>query len=202
MRRIGFDVKMSPDATRLVEEGVIERTIQEATLLAEKLAGDKGQRHLVSLGEGQRRGPRLQPTKDGSIVAVLDLRPPAANAAEVEQTDKGAGAKATRAEKSGRLGRGRYAGDCPAPLELIDLDVLPADGMFKRHDGPAAIPIFRIYDEYGDRADELVRLLRSIRDEDVLVLQVPNEGEPEVIPLCIALWRRMLFTGQGWKTRQ
>lgn len=173
LRRIWGNAKLDKDATRIVEEGLLERTIQEATLLAEAL-GDKGQRHVLPLSEVERDGSYLQPTRDGQVVAVLDLRPTAPVASE------------------GKLDRGL------APLVAADLNRF-ADGMLKRHDAMPTIPLFRIQEEYGERADELTQLLRSVVDEDVLVLQSP-EGEALAVPLAVALWRRLLFTGRGWKT--
>lgn len=172
LRRIWGNAKLDKDATRIVEEGLLERTIQEATLLAEAL-GDKGQRHILPLSEVERDGSYLQPTRDGQVVAVLDLRPSAE-------------------PSEGKLDRGL------APLVVADLDRL-GDGMLKRHDAMPTIPLFRIQEEYGERADELTQLLRSVVDADVLVLQSP-EGEALTVPLAVALWRRLLFTGRGWKT--
>lgn len=175
LRRIWGDVNVGPEATRIVEEGVLERTVQEATLLAEALAGDEGQRHILSLSEVERKGPRLQPTEDGEIVAILDLRLTSEPGAKLERDSK------------------------PTPLVAEDLSSLATDGMLKRHGGVPSIPFFRLREEYGDRATELEKLLRSVKDEDVLILQAPHFGEPLSVPLAIALWRRLLFTGRGWK---
>lgn len=165
---------MSPDTTRLIEEGVLERAVQEATLLAERLG--PGQRHVLPLSEVQRVGPRLQPTADGDVVAVLDLRALPVRGESVRTHEL-------------------------VPLTAADLGSLPVDGMLKRADGVPAIPVFRIHEQFGPRTDELAGLLRSVCDEDVLVLQAPHAGDAEAIPLAVALWRRLLFTGHGWKVR-
>lgn len=172
---------MHPEATRMVEEGVLERTLQEAILLAEALAGDTGQRHILSLSEVQRKGPLIQGTEDGKVVAIVDLR--------------------SSFEEPTALGPDKNRK--PTPLRTEDLSSLATRGMLKRRSGVPGIPLFRLreaaYGEPCERVEELERLLRSVKDEDVLILQAPRSGDPLAIPLAVALWRRLLFTGQGWK---
>lgn len=190
------NASVSADVPRLVCEGLAERVVQEATLLADALAGDGAQRHVLGLADAVRAGPRIQPTRDGHIVALLDMRVPDAQPAADPTTHAAESFKAAKARRQ------RYAGTEPAPLTLDDVAALPEDGMLSRHDGPATIPLLSVHGLCGERAAEAVRLLRAVRDEDVLVLHVPSDGEPLANPLLIALWRRLLLTGRGWKTKQ
>ncbi|EJT50915.1 hypothetical protein A1Q1_07888 [Trichosporon asahii var. asahii CBS 2479] len=155
--------------------------MSEAILLAEALAGDAGQRHILSLSEVQRKGPLIQGTEDGKVVAIVDLR--------------------SSFEEPTALGPDKDRK--PTPLRTEDLSSLAPRGMLKRRSGVPGIPLFRLreaaYGEPCERVEELERLLRSVKDEDVLVLQAPRSGDPLAIPLAVALWRRLLFTGQGWK---
>lgn len=164
---------MSPDIVRLIDEGLVERVVQEATLLA-KRAG-KGQRHLIPVSEVVMTRRRVERTRDGQVLAILDLVP----------KDPPLGAESAAQPSAGKA--------APASPEIE---------MLFRHDGPEAIPRYNIPELYGERAEELVRLLRGVLDEDTVVLHVPDEGEPLGVALAIALWRRALFHGHGWKMKQ